>query len=246
MKKTLTAVILGILSSYAVVLTAYASVTYNWENNAYAQTAATSATVSKGDNAISQKDLLLAVVCAANSTTDPGTISSPGWTGQAGEWVKPSDGAGVRCWVATKIAGANEPVNYTFSWKNSNIFSWVLLDYGPVNTSNPIDGSVGDTQHTSGYTGSIVAPSISPSGKDSTLISLWTFPASGTTNCGKGCSVTMRVNQHATTTTSPWIGVGDLQLNAAGETETQTITYQYSVQAYQAISLALQPSSPEK
>jgi hypothetical protein len=51
--------------------------TFNWWNTAYDQTAATSATLSAGSNAIGSSDFLLAICVALSYSTDPGAITPP-------------------------------------------------------------------------------------------------------------------------------------------------------------------------
>jgi len=219
-----------------------AAIAFNWQNNAYNQAAAASATVTKGSNTINQNDLLIAVVCALNFTTDPGTISTPsGWTILASQAYV---GTSERCASYYKVAGASESGSYSFSWTNSDVYSWALLDYTGVNSTTPLDGTPGNTnQSGGGFSPSLVAPSITPTGASDTLISIFTLGAGGTVTCGTGCSLTMRVNQSSNNSSSPWIGVGDLALTSSGATATETITYSSSVNWYQTWSIALAPGA---
>lgn len=218
-----------------------ATLTFNWANNAYNQAPGTTASVSRGANTIANTNYLAAYICTTNATTDPGIITAPaGWSAsRAGGWFKASDSNGERCNLFDKIASGGETGPYSFTWTNSNVYSWLLVDY--TATGTPAVDAVGDTQHISGYGTAVTAPSISPTGSADMLLAFFSVLTSGTTTCSTSCTLTMRVNQTATASSSPWLGMGELQLAASGATATQRITLSDSNDQWEAIEMAVTP-----
>lgn len=218
------------------------AISFKWQNNAYNQTAATSAALSTGGS-ISAGDLLIGVVGALNSSTDPGAITIPsGFTalsagGISGNAYSPD---GVRRAYFYKIATGSEGTTFSASWTNPDVYSWALLNYSGVNTSTPFDGGA-QTEFNGTYSSNIIAPAITTSVPNDWEICIWSFGAGGTLTMPAG--MTTRLSQAGSSSGAPWIGVADVGPVAAGAQATQTVTYQYTVNTWDAISIGIQPAS---
>jgi hypothetical protein len=227
----------GLLGIDKTVAAIASTPTVNWTNYAYNQSAATSASVAEGSNTIHSGDFLLAFVCWVNGTTDPGSITKPsGWTQVTNTYYA---AGGNRCGIFYRFStGDTGP--YSFTVTNSNPYTWVLGDYSSVNVGAPLDPvTPSDTQYNSTYSASIVAPSVSPVAATNLDLAVWVFNAGGTLTCGAGCTVTIDTPYTPTNSGAPTVYLGHLALVAAGATATQTLTYQYSVNIWEALQLTL-------
>ena len=218
---------------------------FKWKNDSYnaGGGSVTSIAVSTGGNTISAGDLLIVVVSVYSATTtDPGAIVQPaGWTQiTAGSitgntWVT-SSGAGVRTGLFYRYADGTEGSSFSFSWTNADICSYAILDY-TGSTSTPFDGGA-ETDSTAGFSTTFVAPVITTATNNDIELFIWATNIGGTITMPGG-GVNTRVNQVGSNSTVPWIAVADLSIPSAGAQATQTVTYQYSVNEYEAVSLGI-------
>jgi hypothetical protein len=129
--------------------------------------------ITMGEPFISQGDLLLAAITSDRQVTPP-----PGWstvfaTGPAS--------SGTRLEVFDKIVGRRIPQALSFTTSTADRISGGVLDLQGVRQSHPIGASAGQVNLSSG---SVMAPSVSPTSPDSLLVFLgvtqsavkWTTP----------------------------------------------------------------------
>lgn len=160
-------------------------------------------------------DVLVALIVASTSSTAP-TITPPsGWVAVGTFANGPSKTAGV--W--TRAAGGSEPANY--AWTSSvamNQAAGVVLRYAPQSpTQSP--GAVDATAMGSGVASPGVAPSVSATGDNDTLISLFT----ANVTAGSGVSgMTQRAAIAPVGSVTAY--AYDELLTAAGATGTRTWT----------------------
>ena len=233
--------LLSLAAWLALTCPSRAAIAYNWTSIAYNQAPATSVTVSKGANAINTGDLLLVAV-GVHGTADPGTIIPPaGFTlaqpnGIAGTFYSATT-YGFRYALFCKIAGPSESGSYAFSWTNSNISSWVLLDYsGTANScATALDGGDEVDTVSGSFTSSFATGAVTTANANDVLVSLWMFRGSGTMTLPTNA----RTAYNPTGSPAVWIGASDLGIPTAGLQSAQTATYWTTTSSWTAVSFGI-------
>lgn len=242
----MTRLLLSIATWLALSAPAPAAISYNWTTNAYNHTTATSVTTTKGANAINSGDLLL-VVAGVSGTADPGTITPPaGFTlaqpnGIAGTFYTDTN-YNLRYAIFCKIADASETGDYTFSWTNSGVNSWVMLDYSGTASAcaSVFDGGSERDVFSGSFTSSLaISTAVVTSNANDVLISLWMLRASGTMTLPANA----RTAYNPSSSSAPWIGASDLSIPTAGSQAVQTDTYSTTTANYSAVAFGIKAAS---
>ena len=129
--------------------------------------------ITLGEPFISPGDLLLAAITSDGQVTPPPGFSAVATTGPAS--------SGTRLQVFDEIAGRRIPLTFSFTTSTAQRISGAVLDLQGVSQSDPISASAGQVNASSG---SVIAPSVSPTSTDSLLVFLgatqsalrWTAP----------------------------------------------------------------------
>ena len=129
--------------------------------------------ITMGEPFVSQGDLLLAAITSDGQVTPPPGFSAVSAAGPAS--------SGTQLQVFDEIAGRRIPLTLSFSTSRAQRISGAVLDFQGVSQTQPISASAAQVNASSG---SVIAPSVSPTSTDSLLVFLgatqsalnWTAP----------------------------------------------------------------------
>lgn len=227
------------------------AIEFNWAESGNSNfQLATGVTLTAGT--INPNDLLIAVVVPLVPHTGEhgdgplvgppsGPVQPPpGWA-QLDNTALSLDGVPANASIFYKVATGNESQNLNFSWSNQSDYSWTLLSYSGVDPTSPIDAFGGQT-NTSAYLDETVAPSVTTTSPNDTLVSVW-MSKGGAEDYTNDRTTTVRSNTHSNTYEFPQIMVADERLASAGATSPNEMDQLYSTVNQRGFSIALREAA---
>ena len=189
---------------------------------------ASSVTITVPSGTVSGDVLVAAIAFNGSSAT---TINAPaGWN----LILSNSNGATHTLATYYHVAGGSEPASYTFTLGTAGLrITGGMARYTGVDTSNPINGSIGTT----GTASSPVTGTLTTTVANTMLIAVGANSNTHTYTGGSG----MALRYTGTQTNGPGVGSQDLVQAAAGPSGTKTVTSASTSATYAAQLIALQP-----